>query len=158
MAQAPEFTPQQLAQAQKFLQQQAKAPKAGAIVGSKTINASIQTFSILNLSDDDSTISDKQFPKIKDVNQGLYVVSDADEEFLFLIEFREEIDLDSITFYCIQSPNEDEISEPKKISLFKVDSLNKDFDDVKDKKGDATFVCSKKKLQNGQTFSLKKKA
>merc|ERR1712154_548104 len=49
-------------------------------------------------------------------------------------------------------------SEPKTIQLFKVDSLNKDFDDVKSTKPDAQFVGKKKKLKKGQKFSLKKNA
>eukprot|EP00483_Globobulimina_turgida_P001656 UN01658 len=154
----PKITPQQMAQAQKMIDKMQNGAKAGKIIKGKTINDEIKTFKILNLSHEESTISDKQFPEITNMNEGKFIVSDADEELLFLIEFKQEIQLDSITFYALQSAKEDEYSPPRTIQLFKVDSLNIDFDDAKDTQNDAEFVCKKGKLKNGHKFSLKKKA
>mmetsp|Transcript_36239 Transcript_36239/g.31974 ORF Transcript_36239/g.31974 Transcript_36239/m.31974 type:complete len:219 (+) Transcript_36239:62-718(+) len=133
-------------------------PEAGVIKKTKSINECIKTFQILNLESSESTITNDQFPKIQNMNQGLFIVSDADEELIFLIDFGQEIDLESITFHAIQSAKEDEYSAPKDINLFIVDSLNKNFDDVKNAKPDKKLIGKKKKLINGQTFSMKKKA
>eukprot|EP00484_Ammonia_sp_Unknown_P022099 CAMPEP_0197037188 /NCGR_PEP_ID=MMETSP1384-20130603/14454_1 /TAXON_ID=29189 /ORGANISM="Ammonia sp." /LENGTH=216 /DNA_ID=CAMNT_0042467453 /DNA_START=113 /DNA_END=763 /DNA_ORIENTATION=+ len=156
---AQDITPQQLAQAAKLYEEMEKAPKAGKIDQTQTVNDQIKTFRILNLSAEESTISDTQFPKIQNMNQGLFIVSDADEELLILVEFRQEVDLDSFTLFAIQTAKEEEYSAPKNIRLFKADSLNRDFDDVKNNnKFDAKFAAKKEKLKNGQTFSLKKNA
>eukprot|EP01084_Bolivina_argentea_P309362 535101_1 len=153
----PQVTPQDISKMAQMYEKMQNAPKAGKISKSTAVNDQIQTFRILNR-DDASTISESQFPKIENMNQGLFVLSDADHELLFLIEFKQEIDLDSITFYAIQPPKEEEHSAPKTIAIYKVDSLNKDFDDVNGTKPDAQFVAKKEKLKTGQKFSFKKKA
>ena len=153
------LTAEEIAQLKMMQEKLQKAPKAGKIDKSKTINDQIKTIRILNLESKESTISVSQFPKIENINQGLFIVSDSDEELLFLIEFKQEIDLDSITFYAMQSAKE-EYSPPKEIKIFKVDTLNKDFDDVKSDKDCTLFTIKKKKLEKNQSFkcSLKKKA
>eukprot|EP00485_Elphidium_margaritaceum_P006731 CAMPEP_0202695796 /NCGR_PEP_ID=MMETSP1385-20130828/9287_1 /ASSEMBLY_ACC=CAM_ASM_000861 /TAXON_ID=933848 /ORGANISM="Elphidium margaritaceum" /LENGTH=217 /DNA_ID=CAMNT_0049351873 /DNA_START=37 /DNA_END=690 /DNA_ORIENTATION=+ len=155
---APALTPQQLASAQKFVDEMSKGPKAGSIDKLCCVNDQILTFRVLNLSTEESTISDAQFPRIEQMNAGLFIVSDADEELLIQIQFKDEVNLESITLFALQAPKE-EYSAPKNVRLFKTDSLNSNFDDVKDnKKFDAQFVGKKEKLENGQKFSFKKNA
>lgn len=154
----PKLTAEEIDQIKMMKNKLIDAPKAGELIKSKIINDCIKTLRIFNLDKNESTISENQFPKIENINQGLFVVSDADEEMLFLIDFEQEIDLESIIFYAIQSAKEDEYSAPKEIKLYAVDSLNKNFDDVKNIKPDAILIGKKNKLANGQKFSLKKKA
>lgn len=153
----PKFTAEEKEQI-KILKKKLDELPAGEIKQKTNINDSIKTFEILNLETSESTITNEQFPKIKNPNQGLFIVSDADHELIFLIDFGQDIDLESITFHAIQSAKEGEYSPPKEINLFIVDSLNKNFDDVKDAKPDKTLIGKKKKLVNGQTFNMKKKA
>ena len=154
----PKFTAEEKEQLKILKRKLEDLPEAGEIKETKTINDCIKTFEILNLETSESTISNDQFPKINNPNQGLFIVSDADEELIFLIDFGQEIDLESITFHAIQSAKEDQYSAPKDINLFIVDSLNKNFDDVKDAKPDKRLTGKKKKLVKGQTFNMKKKA
>ena len=158
MAQLNDIDPQQFAAAAKEFQKMVDAPKAGLIKKGNNVNSEIMTFRVLNLSLKESTISVQKFPKIENVNQALYLVSDADEELLIMVEFRQEIDLQSVTFHALQSPKEEEYGAPKDIALYRVDSLNKDFDDIEYLKGGAKLVGKKEKLSKGQKCSLKTKA
>eukprot|EP01084_Bolivina_argentea_P118953 210984_1 len=144
MAQAPTINPAQMQAAMKKMQEmQKKTKKAGTINAAQNINDLIKTLRVLNRSDEDSTISDLEFGSNINKNDIQYIMSDADEELLFLIEFREEIDLESIAFYASSlnkiNPNIDDTedidySPPKNIFIYKVDNLNKDFDDAKKQK------------------------
>mmetsp|Transcript_34298 Transcript_34298/g.30112 ORF Transcript_34298/g.30112 Transcript_34298/m.30112 type:complete len:228 (-) Transcript_34298:220-903(-) len=168
---------QQLAALQKMMQGQGqckKIKKAGTIAKSVNLNDLIKTCKVLNRSDEDSTISDLMFGKRKDINNSQYIMSDADEELLILIEFREDIDLETISFHACKEEkdngdddeDEDEdddepsYSAPKQIFIYAVDSLNKDFDDALAAKPDIKLICDGKKLKSGggQKVKLKKKA
>ena len=60
----------------------------------------IKSIQVLNIDDSESTIKVDQLPKcgsIKDIKS--FIVSDADEELIILIEFSQIIDLNSIKVY-----------------------------------------------------------
>lgn len=99
-------------------------------------------------------------------NAAQYIMSDADEQLLILIEFKEDVDLESITFHALDikedADNEEErdYSRPQQIFVYKVDSLNKDFDDALAAKPDVKLNGDKNKLSSakGHKLKLKKKA
>eukprot|EP01083_Nonionella_stella_P073289 198072_1 len=123
-----------------------------------TINDRIKSLSILNLDEDESTISGAQFADIENADKQTFVVSDSDAELLLLIEFEGVINLKSIIFDAIGSPDKEKMSEPKHIGLFKVDSIDKDFDDMQNMIPDVNVVCKREKLKEGQSINVKKKA
>ena len=160
-AKFPMKIPPQMAQA---LKQQKIAGTMDKIVN---VNGLIKTIKVLNRSNEDSTISDKMFGANTNITESQYIVSDADCELLILIEFREDIDLETISFHaCMKTNNDDDdeddeekdISAPKKVFIYKVDSLNKDFDDALAAKPDLKLSLDKNKLKSGQIVKLKKKA
>mmetsp|Transcript_34297 Transcript_34297/g.30111 ORF Transcript_34297/g.30111 Transcript_34297/m.30111 type:complete len:227 (-) Transcript_34297:220-900(-) len=160
--------------AQKMQQQKKPVKKAGAIDKIVNLNNLVKTIKVLNRSDEDSNISDKMFGTNTNINSSQYIMSDADEELLILIEFREDIDLETISFHACKEEkdngdddeDEDEdddepsYSAPKQIFIYAVDSLNKDFDDALAAKPDIKLICDGKKLKSGggQKVKLKKKA
>ena len=169
MAQAP--TPEQMKRAMMAMQKMQKnnGKQAGTIKRSMNVNGMIKTLRVLNRSNEDSTISDKEFGLNINKNDIKYIMSDADEELLILVEFKEEIDLDSITFFAssISEINPDyddtediDYSPPKDISIYKIKNINKDFDDAKSRKPDFTLSADLNKISSkyGQIAKLKKKA
>lgn len=173
-APAPNFDPAQLAQLAKLAQK--KDVKAGTIEKASSLNGLIQTIRVLNRSDEDSTLSDQAFGASTVPNPGLFIKSDSDEELLFLIEFKEDIDLETVSFHACyptdtanggdaEDDDEDEdeeeggFSAPKKVFLYKVESLNKDFDDALAAKPDIKVTCDATKLasSSGHVLNLKKK-
>eukprot|EP00484_Ammonia_sp_Unknown_P001758 CAMPEP_0197023112 /NCGR_PEP_ID=MMETSP1384-20130603/3903_1 /TAXON_ID=29189 /ORGANISM="Ammonia sp." /LENGTH=218 /DNA_ID=CAMNT_0042451281 /DNA_START=51 /DNA_END=707 /DNA_ORIENTATION=+ len=147
-----------------------KPETAGSIAKTINLNGLIKTVKVLNRSDEDSTISDMMFGANTNITEAQYIMSDADEELLILYEFKEDVDLDSISLHaCMTSfdakDNDDEDEEleyspPKQIFIYKVDSLNKDFEDALAAKPDLKIVGDRNKLKSkqGQTVKIKKKA
>eukprot|EP01083_Nonionella_stella_P073665 199401_1 len=139
--------------------------KAGTIEKVSNLNHAIKTIRVLNRSDE-STISDQAFGANTKPNSAKFIMSDADEELLILLEFKEDIDLESISIHAaIKKEDDDEdedadASAPKQIFIYKIDSLNKDFEDALGMKPDVKFMCDAKKLRSkgGQVIKLKKKA
>jgi len=160
---------------------QKKDVKAGTIEKANNVNGLIQTIRVLNRSDEESTISDQAFGANTNPNAALFIKSDSDEELLILVEFKEDIDLETVSFHaCMPTENktngddaeeeEDEdgdsdddehsgFSAPKKIFLYKVESLNKDFEDALGMKADVKVTCDAAKLgkSSGHVLNLKKK-
>eukprot|EP01084_Bolivina_argentea_P104392 186924_1 len=123
---------------------------------------SIATLQILNYDNDASTIPIIHLSSRESFTTNEYIVSDADEELLILVEFKQSVDLNSITLYGLPlnaENGEDDMSLPKRIDIYKIDSLNKDFDDINSiKTANKSYTCSSKKLMKGQTIKLKDKS
>ena len=176
----PEVAAKMAAMAKALQQKDVK--KAGTIQRASNLNNLIQTIRVLNRSDEESTISDEAFGANTNPNAANFIKSDSDEELLILVEFRENIDLETVSFHaCSPEENktnggddgdgggdeededeEDEdggVSAPKKVFLYKVESLNKDFDDAQSAKPDVKVVCDSTKLSSnkGHVLNLKKK-
>eukprot|EP01084_Bolivina_argentea_P047370 87274_1 len=121
------------------------------------LNDEVETILILNLDNEISTASPAELISIR--NSQSFILSDADEELLILVKFKNAIDLHSI---CLQSNAEDvdieDVSEPKRIHIYKTDHLNIDFDDIQLMKADKTIHCSVKKLSKGKTIKLQKQS
>eukprot|EP01084_Bolivina_argentea_P051180 94136_1 len=118
----------------------------------------INSIQVLNFSTDNSTIEPEQLITKKIYDCESYIVSDADEELIILIQFRQIVALHSITLFALsntQTDDELDISAPKKVHIYKIDNLNKDFDDITTMKPDVNIKCSSKKLSKGQTVNLK---
>eukprot|EP01084_Bolivina_argentea_P236894 398264_1 len=118
----------------------------------------VKTCTVLNLDKEESTLSqDKIFAN---TDESAYIVSEADEELLILIEFTEISQLKNITFcaskYVINSDEKDEndISAPKLVSIYKTKHLNINFDDITSIKPDKTIKLSVNKLNKGQLIKL----
>eukprot|EP01084_Bolivina_argentea_P050205 92311_1 len=118
----------------------------------------IETVKILNVDRDISTISDKDIAFIKAFSPKLYLVSDADEQLLILVRFTTSINLQSIKIFAYDTNNDaqNEISAPKKVHIYKLKNLSKDFSDIHLLKPDKSINCSVKKLAKGQTINLQK--
>jgi len=176
---APAVDPQmaaKMAAMAKALQQ--KDVKAGQIKAAGSLNHLIQTIRVLNRSDEESTLSDQAFGASTNPNKALFIKSDSDEELLILIEFREVVDLETISFFALSADTEDTpngddeddddeeeeedeaaMSAPKQVALFKVESLNKDFDDAQSAKPDVKLELDAEKLGSarGHVVNLKKR-
>jgi len=160
---------------------QKKDVKAGAIERPRFLNDLVQTIRVLNRSDAESTISDQAFGANTKPDAAHFIKSDSDEELLLLIEFRENVNLETVSFHALppeskedaaaddEDPDDDDnddddeddadCSAPKNVSLFKVESLNKDFSDAQDAKPDVKVVCDSKQLASpkGHVVNLKKR-
>eukprot|EP01084_Bolivina_argentea_P162398 282638_1 len=96
----------------------------------------IITIRILNVDNDSSSLSHQELIDRHTFKKESYLLSDADEELLILIEFKQIVDLQSITIHSFNQINnnnndDDEIdtSPPKQIHIYKINNLNKDFND-----------------------------
>eukprot|EP01083_Nonionella_stella_P284916 969894_1 len=117
----------------------------------------IETVRILNFDEDVSTTTPIDI--IVKSNQKLFMVSDADEEFLILLQFKQVIDLYSLQIYASTKGIERDdfdVSEPKKVHIFHLKDLNVDvnFDDIQQKKPNNSIDCSIKKMAKGQRIKL----
>eukprot|EP01083_Nonionella_stella_P038221 103996_1 len=111
---------------------------------------------ILNIDKDESTISNRDLIS-NSLNQNGFIVSDADEELLILIEFARIMDLQSIKIYSLPLEDDHEdISCPKQVHIYHLKHLNIDFDDVNAMKPDKSVECCLKKLKKGQNIALQK--
>ena len=130
------------------------------------LSSYIQTLNILNLDINQSqAIHDFKSPQT--ANFDSYIISDADEEMLLLVEFKEIVNLQSIKFLALsttqQKLNEDDIdaSPPKLIHIYKTENININFDDISSIKPDVSIQCKSNKLSNskkGQMIKLQKQS
>eukprot|EP01084_Bolivina_argentea_P172994 299638_1 len=117
----------------------------------------IKTFQILNVDKNESTISIEDVALKKKVDTESYVISDADEELLILVEFKDIINLETITIFSLSQNNSNhDISPPKQVDVYKMKNLNISFADLTSLKPDKSIICSLKKLHKGQNIKLKK--
>eukprot|EP01084_Bolivina_argentea_P008197 15328_1 len=119
----------------------------------------IESIEILNNDCNRSTIqSPKQLVRSDTFSNALYILSNADEELIILIAFKNTVDLKTITIHSYPHihPSQDDIntSPPKQIHIIKIYNINKTFDDIKTLKSHITINCSPKKLANGQNIIL----
>ena len=125
------------------------------------LSKAIQSVQVLNIDESESTISAEEVPlfdSIKDSES--FIISDADEELIILIEFNQFIDLQIIKMYALPLSDDSEIedaSAPHQVHVYRLNTLHHDFDDIKGLKPDKSIKCSTKKLVNGQTVNLQKK-
>lgn len=121
----------------------------------------IKSLGILNYDESESTLP--EYDLISNTNKHKYIVSDADEEILILIEFKSPIPLKEIVINA--SPideNKDEdsddldISPPKEVDIYKTANLSIDFNDLSSMTPDVSIQCKSKKLNKGQAIKLQK--
>ena len=120
----------------------------------------VHSVQILNKDDEESTISpDEVLLHNSDPNPERFIVSDADEELIILVKFKQSVDLKSFKIYALpldDDSNIDEASAPKQIHIYKLSHLNQDFEDIKGLKPHKSLICSTKKLSKGQNVNLRK--
>eukprot|EP01084_Bolivina_argentea_P249356 417392_1 len=120
-----------------------------------------QSFNILNVATDISTIDITHLPLQETISANDYIISDADEELLILIEFKQIINLQSLKLHALSNDNNEDLenaSPPKHIHIYKAKNLNINFDDVQSLSPDKSIVCSSKKLSKGQNINFKKQS
>eukprot|EP01084_Bolivina_argentea_P092294 166067_1 len=121
--------------------------------------------SILNIDKKLSTLSAEEFILIKNLSHQSYIVSDEDDQLLFLVKFKEAINLRSVTFYA--SPNPPIVSEcdenlnellsgPKEVNLYIVKDLNLSFEDIDSLQPNYSGTCESNKLASGHKIKLSK--
>eukprot|EP01084_Bolivina_argentea_P148536 259657_1 len=129
---------------------------------SSDLREAIQTVSILNVDETESSVNINQMVSNKTVDDKLYILSDVDDELLILIEFKSIIDLHSVKLYALVNTfkgNDDmDTSPPKQVHIYKLSNLSANFDDMKSIKPDKSIKCSVKKLNKGQVINLQKNA
>eukprot|EP01084_Bolivina_argentea_P256934 432755_1 len=113
----------------------------------------IVTSIVLNINDEESTISPKQLVS-KPASNDQFIVSDADEEILILIKFSKVVRLRNIKIHATSQQANETRSPPKLIHVYKTKHLNLNFDDVQMMKPDRKVSCKPKKLDIGQTINL----
>lgn len=122
---------------------------------------SIRLVQVSNRDADHSSMpSDEVVLYNSDPNPERFIVSDADEELLIVINFHHFVDIQSITVYALPLDDDlkiDDASPPKQIHIFKLSHLNNDFDDIKKLVPQKSVVCSSQKLLRGQKVNLQKK-
>eukprot|EP01084_Bolivina_argentea_P118372 210045_1 len=128
---------------------------------SQTMQKFIKAICILNIDKKESTLSQEQIisEETNDLNNASFILSDADEELLILIEFKYMMNLKSIKMYALPHDNcLENISAPKQVHVYKLSGLNIDFDDIKHMKPDKSIKCKTNKLAKGQMIDLTKKS
>eukprot|EP01084_Bolivina_argentea_P092128 165783_1 len=129
----------------------------------------IDTFRILNMSDEESTIIEERFPFQNSFKKDCYIVSDVDEELLLLIEFHNVVDLHSIKIHALpqsennnddhdDDENKEDMSPGKAMQIFRIEDLSKDFNDLHEMKATHSLDLKSKKLAKGQSINLQKKS
>lgn len=109
-----------------------------------------------------SNINDKKSHNNPNNELSSYILSDADDELLILIGFKQNINLKSISLYsnidAIDELEDEDISSPKQLYIYKLNNLDINFDDIDKLKPDKSMKCSNKKLSgnNGQIINLQK--
>eukprot|EP01084_Bolivina_argentea_P221991 375849_1 len=124
------------------------------------MDAFIKTINVLNVDKEKSTLSiDKLVTDHSNVQNKGFIISDADEELLILIEFQNILSLQSIKVYALLHDEvvDDELdtSAPKQVDIYKLSNLNIDFNDFDDRKCDKSIECKANKLETGQVIKLK---
>ena len=123
----------------------------------------IESVEVLNV---DKEISNMRGTEVvissnKDISNQKYIVSDADEELLILIGFKTVVDLKAIKLYAttqVDIDEDEDISQPKNIHIYKLDNLNVNFDDLLSLNPHKSIICDKKKLVKGQNIKLQKQS
>eukprot|EP01084_Bolivina_argentea_P292599 503043_1 len=101
-------------------------------------NCKIKHCSVLNYSQDNSTIEANELFSRNYGHKIPYIVSDCDEELLILIEFEKLTSVQNIIIYApnidvndIKNDDEElDLSPPKSVYLYKIKNLNVNFDDI----------------------------
>eukprot|EP01083_Nonionella_stella_P133500 405894_1 len=121
-------------------------------------NNYIDTVNILNLDEDVSTISAMDLITQDHVKKESFIVSSADHELLILISFKDVLDLKSVKIHSFDQKIDDEdVSCPKQVNIYKINNLSVNFDDLSSMKPDKTVTCNAKKLcKKGQVIHLQK--
>jgi len=116
----------------------------------------VKAVNILNIDENESTLSPSQLISNSNGTQH-FIVSDTDQEILILIKFKQIVSLKSMIIYAnatIVKDNIDDISEPKELSIYKIQHLAFNFDDLQSLSADKSIECSKNKLSKGQVIKL----
>lgn len=125
------------------------------------ISKAVRSVQVLNIDDEESTItSDEVLLHDSDPNPAHFIISDADEELLIMIRFKDSIDIQSIKLYALPLNDDmkiEDASPPKQVYIFKLSNLDQDFEDIKRLKPHKSIICSSTKLSNGQHVNLRKK-
>eukprot|EP01083_Nonionella_stella_P271735 921033_1 len=118
----------------------------------------IDTVCILNMDKDVSTISARDLINLDHVKKESFIVSSADHELLILISFNNVINLKSVKLHSFNhNIDDDDVSCPKQVHVYKIQTLNVNFEDLSSMQPDKTVTCNAKKLcQNGQVIHLQK--
>eukprot|EP01083_Nonionella_stella_P271736 921034_1 len=118
----------------------------------------VDTISILNLDEDVSTISAVDLINQDHVKKESFIVSSVDHELLILISFKDALDLKSIQIHSFnQNIDDDDVSCPKQVHIYKINNLSLNFEDLISMKPDKTVTCNAKKLgKKGQVIHLQK--
>eukprot|EP01084_Bolivina_argentea_P277358 473481_1 len=121
------------------------------------LKGAIKSIQVLNVDKTESTISSQHMHLQEIFDSGSFIVSDADEELLILIEFQQFVQLNFVKLYAI-GMDEDKsefMSAPKNVHVYKTKNSNKTFDDIKSmKKPDKSIRCTMKKLKKGQKIKF----
>ena len=125
----------------------------------------IDTVNILNIDNELSTINATEVIR-NNSNEGNlnitnkeYILSDADEELLVLIKFKQIVSLKSIKIYASNDIDIDEdVSPPKHVNIYKLKHLDLDFDDFDSINPDKSINCEIKKLSKGELIKLESKS
>ena len=89
----------------------------------------------------------------------IFIVSDIDKKMLILIKFNCIVSLKSIKIYAnTNNDNDNDISVPKTVSIYKLQSLNVNIQDIQSLKPDKSIECSQDKLSKGQLFKFQTKS
>eukprot|EP01084_Bolivina_argentea_P042367 78121_1 len=123
------------------------------------LNSYIKTITVLNIDKQESTISPTELLTETGIDNSndKYIVSDADEQLLILIEFKQIVHLKSMTIYSSPVESISDTSPPKNIHIFVTKDLNINFDDFDEDKitnSHKSVKCKQKKLQKGQRINL----
>ena len=102
------------------------------------LSSFVDTVEILNMDEDLSNPSTDALILSSEpgLDQSHYVISDADDELLILIEFKQETSLS------------------KDVNIYKLSNVDIDFDDLESLKPDKSVECSIHKLSKGQNITL----
>eukprot|EP01083_Nonionella_stella_P309037 1092891_1 len=115
---------------------------------------------ILNIDNDSSTIRAPYQQLLTDdkVNHESFIVSNADEELLILVEFTQIVSLRSMKVYYVpnvKGSDDMDVSGPKQIHVYLVKDLNKNFDDLEQLTPHKSKRCKEENLSRGQIIKLK---
>ena len=129
------------------------------------LSSIVDTVEILNIEKELSKISSNA--QILSSESGLdkshYIISDADQELLILIQFKQAINLKSIKLYAsmdnindIDQDEIDDISLPKQVYIYKLTNLNVNFDDLESLKPINKLNVQLRNYQKDRLLNYKK--
>ena len=132
-------------------------------VNQTEVKSKMENIQILNIDKELSTISATEVVSFSNKDESIsnkqYIVSDADEELLILIQFKTFINLKGLKIYStnnIDIDQDEDVSAPKQVHIYKLKNLNVNFDDLNKLKPDKSISCSQKKIVKGQNINLQK--